>query len=147
MVPGQLTRALGNPHSKTTKENPMSKTLKLVAVVAAAMFTLAACGAKTDTGSSTTSTSSKHNDADVSFAQDMIPHHAQAVVMAELAQTRASDPKVKALAVDIETAQGPEIEQMSGWLKTWGEKVPDTDSEADGSGMAGKAGMDSDDMP
>ena len=60
----------------------------------------------------------------------MIPHHAQAVVMAKMAQTQASDPKVKALAVDIEAAQGPEIEQMSGWLKAWGEKVPATDSSA-----------------
>ena len=113
----------------------MSKTLKLVAVAAAATLTLAACSTNGDTGSKTTSSSqsassssSKHNDADVSFAQDMIPHHAQAVVMATMAQARASDPKVKALAVDIKAAQGPEIEQMSGWLKVWGEKVPATDS-------------------
>jgi len=129
----------------------MSKTLKLAAVVAAATFTLAACGTTNDTGSSTTSSSSqidsKHNDADVSFAQDMIPHHAQAVVMAKMARTRASDPDVTALAADIEAAQGPEIEQMSGWLRTWGVKVPDADTETDGSGMGGMGGMDADDMP
>jgi uncharacterized protein (DUF305 family) len=129
----------------------MSKTLKLVAVAAAATFTLAGCG-DSYTGSSTTSSSgrsgasssSKHNAADVSFAQQMIPHHAQAVVMAKMAKTQASDPKVKALAADIEAAQRPEIAQMSGWLKMWGEKVPVTDTDSDGSGMGD---MDSDDMP
>ena len=116
----------------------MSKTLKLAAVAVAATLTLAACGTSSDTGSNSTSSSqsassssSKHNDADVSFAQAMIPHHAQAVVMAEMAQTQASDPKVKALAVDIKAAQGPEIEQMSGWLKAWGEKVPATTGSSD----------------
>ncbi len=54
----------------------------------------------------------------------MIPHHAQAVVMAKMAQTQASDPKVKALAADIEAAQGPEIEQMSGWLQGVGREGP-----------------------
>lgn len=119
----------------------MSKTLKLVAVIAAATFTLAACGSNSDTGSSTGSSSSKHNDADVAFAQDMIPHHAQAVVMAEMARRRASDPKVIALAADIEAAQGPEIEQMSGWLRSWGERVPPT------GGMGGLGGMDPEDAP
>jgi uncharacterized protein (DUF305 family) len=143
--------------STDLKENLMSKTLnntlKLAAVVAA-MLALAACGASSDTGSSAPSssqsgsaTSSKHNDADVSFATDMIPHHAQAVVMAKMARTQASDPKVKALAADIEVAQGPEIEQMSGWLKAWGEKVPATDTDAEGSGMSGMGGRDSGDMP
>jgi uncharacterized protein (DUF305 family) len=121
----------------------MSKTLKLAAVVAAATLTLAACGTSNDTGSSGTSSSqsassssSKHNDADVSFARAMIPHHAQAVVMADMAQSHASDPKVKALAVDIKAAQGPEIEQMSGWLKAWGEKVPTAGSwDMNGHGM------------
>ena len=122
----------------------LSKTLKLAAVVAAATFTLAACGTTSDTGSSTTSSSSQadstHDDADVSFAQDMIPHHAQAVVMAKMAQTQASDPEVTALAADIEAAQGPEIEQMSGWLTSWGEEVPATDGGAMG-------GMGTGEMP
>jgi uncharacterized protein (DUF305 family) len=58
------------------------------------------------------------NDADVAFAQMMIPHHRQAVDMATLAETRASDPQVKQLA--IKAAQDPEIATMTGWLTTWG---------------------------
>ncbi|MFC4495639.1 DUF305 domain-containing protein [Streptomyces ovatisporus] len=66
-----------------------------------------------------------HNAADVSFAQGMIPHHRQAVEMADLAASRAGSPEVEKLSEDIEKAQGPEIEKMSGWLKSWGEEVPE----------------------
>jgi uncharacterized protein (DUF305 family) len=44
--------------------------------------------------------------------------------MAQLAASRSSDPEVKQLAADIEAAQGPEIETMTGWLEEWGEDVP-----------------------
>ncbi|MEU0526820.1 DUF305 domain-containing protein [Streptomyces niveus] len=61
------------------------------------------------------------NDADVAFAQGMIPHHQQAVEMSALAEGRASDAEIKALAVEIEKAQDPEITTMRTWLSTWGE--------------------------
>lgn len=51
------------------------------------------------------------------FAQMMIPHHQQAVDMGTLAETRALNPAVKALAAKIKAAQAPEIVQMKGWLK------------------------------
>ncbi|MGV9253546.1 DUF305 domain-containing protein [Streptomyces sp. NPDC003697] len=66
-----------------------------------------------------------HNTQDVSFAREMIPHHRQAVAMAGLAASRAKAPSVKDLAAKIRQAQDPEINTMSGWLKAWGEKVPD----------------------
>ena len=50
------------------------------------------------------------------FAQMMIPHHQQAVDMGELAETRASDPRVREIASRILNEQAPEIEQMKGWL-------------------------------
>jgi uncharacterized protein (DUF305 family) len=49
-----------------------------------------------------------HNQADVAFAQDMIPHHQQGI-----------DPRVVELANDIKAAQDPEIQQMKGWLSPW----------------------------
>lgn len=61
------------------------------------------------------------NDADVAFAQHMIPHHQQAVAMAALADSRATDPEVKKLAAQIKTAQDPEIATMTGWLQAWGQ--------------------------
>lgn len=60
------------------------------------------------------------NDADVMFAQMMIPHHRQAVEMATLAETRAADAQVKRLAGQIKAAQDPEIATMTGWLTGWG---------------------------
>jgi uncharacterized protein (DUF305 family) len=73
------------------------------------------------------------NDADVTFAQDMIPHHEQALEMARLATDRAEDEQVRDLARRIEGAQDPEIEQMRGFLDEWGEDPP--------SGTAGGMGM------
>jgi uncharacterized protein (DUF305 family) len=73
-------------------------------------------------------TSAEHNEADVEFAQMMIPHHRQAVEMAELAAERAEAPEIADLAERIEAAQAPEIEQMTGWLEDWGEDVPADDA-------------------
>lgn len=65
-----------------------------------------------------------HNAADVMFAQMMIPHHQQAMAMADLVATRANDQQVKQLAAQIKGAQAPEIATMSGWLSAWGASMP-----------------------
>jgi uncharacterized protein (DUF305 family) len=54
----------------------------------------------------------------------MIPHHRQAVEMADLAPGRAGSPEVEKLAAEIKKAQDPEIRTLSGWLTAWGEEVP-----------------------
>jgi len=64
--------------------------------------------------------SAKFSSADIMFAQMMIPHHQQAVDMGTLAETRASNPVVKALAAQIKAEQAPEISQMKAWLETAG---------------------------
>jgi uncharacterized protein (DUF305 family) len=74
----------------------------------------------------------EHNDADVEFAQMMIPHHRQAVEMAELAPDRAAAPEIIELAGRVQAAQDPEIEQMTGWLEEWGEEVPAADDAGSG---------------
>ncbi|WP_372664093.1 DUF305 domain-containing protein [Amycolatopsis kentuckyensis] len=65
-----------------------------------------------------------HNADDVTFAQQMIPHHSQALDMAKLVPSRSTNPKVLDLASRIEKAQDPEIQQMRGWLTTWGAGMP-----------------------
>ena len=122
-----------------TKGSPMNKrTIALALVIPAAALALSACGSSAGTSSSgsmpghdmsamtsdESMTGGLHNAADIAFAQDMIPHHQQAVEMAEMASTRASSPEVKKLAAQIEAAQSPEIKQMTGWLKAWGASVP-----------------------
>lgn len=70
---------------------------------------------------STTAAAEAHNDADVMFAQHMIPHHQQAVEMSDtLLAKQGIDPRVVELANEIKAAQGPEIQQMQGWLTQWG---------------------------
>jgi uncharacterized protein (DUF305 family) len=89
---------------------------------------LAACSNSTggDAASSPSESSSPaadaHNEADVTFAQMMMPHHSQAVDMSEmlLAKSDISE-EVRQLATDISAAQGPEIEQLSAMLDEWGE--------------------------
>ena len=114
------------------------KSITLAALAVAGSLTLAACGSSNSMGnmpgmgSSSTSSSptpnsssmADFNDADVTFATDMIPHHRQAVEMAKLAETRAASQKVKDLAMQIMNAQDPEIQTMSSWLTAWGKPVP-----------------------
>lgn len=64
------------------------------------------------------------NHDDLAFVQMMVPHHQQALEMAELARTRASSPEVAGLAARIEAAQAPEILLMAGWLAEQGVEVP-----------------------
>ena len=105
----------------------------------AATLALASCGNSQDNNAKS-ARSSDFNAADVSFAQNMIPHHRQAIEMANLASRRASAPEVKRLAAKINDAQRPEIETMSAWLKDWGKKVP-------GESMGDMPGMGSHQMP
>jgi uncharacterized protein (DUF305 family) len=90
-------------------------------------LSVSACGSDdTSKDSSSQVSSTKHNDADVSFATDMIQHHAQALSMVDLTVGRPLDPEVTKLAEAIREAQGPEIETMADWLTDWDEKVPAT---------------------
>ena len=63
---------------------------------------------------------------DQAFLQQMIMHHAMAVMMAEPVVRGAVHPEVATLATDIITAQTNEIAAMRGWLKDWyGIDMPD----------------------
>ncbi len=98
---------------------------------------------RSPTTSSSASDSTAHNDADVAFVQGMLPHHEGALVMAQLADGRASDPRVSDLADRIEAAQGPEIETMTGWLEKWGEPLTE---EGMGGMDHGSGGVDMEGM-
>ena len=124
------------------------RTTRFAALTVTAVFALAACGGGDDSGSAASSPSvsaetsaDAHNAQDVSFAQGMIQHHQQAIEMAELADGRAASTQVKDLAARVEKAQGPEITTMTGWLKSWDEKVPESMPGMDHSGMEGMEGM------
>lgn len=109
------------------------RTIFVTFAAALALTALAACS------NSDSSTSPKFNKADISFAQDMIPHHRQATEMASMAASRTQNTKVLDLAQQIIAAQKPEITLMSGWLKSWDKKVPHD--------MTGMSGMADSNMP
>jgi uncharacterized protein (DUF305 family) len=147
-----------------TLRRTSSRRVAAVGVVAVGALLLSACGgddsSDTDShdmsgmhhGSASASASASagaggFNDADVMFAQAMIPHHEQAVEMARLAGGRASDAKVKSLAAKIEQAQDPEINTMKGWLKAWNKptampSMPGTDHRSGMDGMMSGKDMD-----
>lgn len=132
------------------------KTLVALAAAAALAVTLTACGSDdgnsdnssgkssstgADSGSDSGAKAEDHNAQDITFAQGMIPHHMGALAMAEAAAEKASSAEIKSLAARIEKAQAPEIETMTGWLKTWGKDVPTSTESMPG--MEGMAGMES----
>src|SRR5215207_5624414 len=113
----------------------MNTKIKMLSVAAAlaASLGLAGCAAESGTSgggmhsnhasssptsSMTPDANADHNQADTTFAQMMIPHHAQAVEMSDIVLAKPDLPAdVTALATRIKDAQAPEIETMTGWLK------------------------------
>lgn len=72
-----------------------------------------------------------YSETDVRFVEQMIPHHRQAVEMAELALERAGDEQVRLLAERIAAGQGPEIIALEAWLTQRGLPVPPENAEHD----------------
>lgn len=72
------------------------------------------------------------NDADIMFAQMMIPHHAQALQLSELVAGAGASRSVQVLADRIDGAQRPEIVYMAGWLEDRGEDAPTAEEIKDG---------------
>lgn len=69
-----------------------------------------------------------YTDADVEFMSGMIPHHAQAVIMAGWAPTRGARKDVAVLCERIVVGQRDEIATMQQWLRDRGRPVPDASS-------------------
>jgi uncharacterized protein (DUF305 family) len=124
----------------------VKKQFLAIGASAVVLFGAAACGgddAKGDdhggspghgtSASASPSAQSGHNQQDVTFAQMMIPHHRQALEMSKVVLAGGKSPEVRKLARQIQSAQDPEIQTMSGWLKQWGAGMDE--------GMGGMAGM------
>lgn len=100
---------------------------------------------KETAAAATTAAAADHNAADTMFAQMMIPHHAQAVGMSDMILKKQDVPtEVTTLATQIKAAQGPEIEKMTGWLKSWNESATPSAGAHSGHGTGGMRGMMSD---
>jgi uncharacterized protein (DUF305 family) len=117
---------------------------KVIAALAAGVIIVASCGgpstpARTGpTGASPTpdSKSAEHNAADVAFAEDMIPHHRQAVDMTAWVPSRSTNPDLLVIATHISEGQQAEILTMKGLLSRWGvQQAPAQQSAMDHMGM------------
>jgi uncharacterized protein (DUF305 family) len=67
----------------------------------------------------------RHTAADVRFMQTMIGHHAQALEMVALLQSRTNRDDMRLLARRIALSQEDEIMLMQRWLQMRGQQVPD----------------------
>ncbi|RIQ20213.1 DUF305 domain-containing protein [Jiangella rhizosphaerae] len=72
-----------------------------------------------------------YSEIDVRFVEQMIPHHRQALTMAELAADRAQDERVLLVADRIIAGQGAEITVLENWLEQRGLPVPPAGAEHD----------------
>ena len=66
----------------------------------------------------------RYTEADVAFMTGMIGHHAQALIMSDLAPSNGASPAVQRLAARIINAQQDEIALMQRWLADRGQPVP-----------------------
>ena len=105
-----------------------ARTTLTAATALVAALTLAGCtatqqdeNANAPAPSASPTAEAAFNDADVMFAQMMIPHHEQAIEMSDsLLEKDGVDEQVRELAEQIKDAQQPEIDQMKDWLDQWG---------------------------
>jgi uncharacterized protein (DUF305 family) len=88
----------------------MTQARKLVIIVLVVLTSLFIVGC-----SSSSNKSSEFSSQDIMFAEMMIPHHEQAIVMSDLALSISKNPEILKLAQEIKDAQNPEIELMSSW--------------------------------
>lgn len=69
-----------------------------------------------------------YNEADVYFMSGMIPHHAQAVLIAGWAKSHGASPTVQLMCERQVNSQRDEIEMMRLWLLDRGQPVPARDA-------------------
>ena len=100
-------------------------------------LTLTACGTTTPESTEEESTAI-FNEADVMFAQMMIPHHTQAVEMSDIILEKDGiSAETIELADQIKAEQQPEIEQLEGFLDEWGVEPMSEDMSAMDHSMPG----------
>ena len=72
-------------------------------------------------------TDTSYSPDDVAFMQGMIPHHEQALMMAELVSERTNQAELGEIAGRIKASQKDEIEFMQGWLNDRNEPIASSD--------------------
>jgi uncharacterized protein (DUF305 family) len=96
----------------------------LAACSAAVRTSPAPTASRTPGGQPTAAVSRPVSPADVRFMSGMIPHHAQAVLIAGWAPSHGARPDVRTLCERIVVGQRDEIALMQNWLRDQNQPVP-----------------------
>lgn len=114
---------------------------RLMALAALLMtFLLVGCGSDDPSLESPAGEATEtYNHSDVGFLQDMIPHHEQAIEMAEMVEEQTDRRELIELADNIISSQSTEIDEIRGMLET-------AEADMDGMDMSGSMGMSQEDM-
>ena len=110
--------------------------MRITALLAAVVTTavVSSCGESSPTPDAQ---AQKHNGADVTFAQKMIPHHQQALDMAAMVPSRTTNRELIIMAKHIALDQQAQIDTLQGLLQQWGEPAALDHTGHDGMGMDG----------
>lgn len=145
------SRISGTPYV-LNEVNVNTPSRSILVALSAGTLVLAACGSASEADSSTPlpvatdAGTATFNDADVLFAQGMVPHHREAISMADmaLAPDAQANAEIVALATQIKGAQDPEIAQMTALLQSWGQPLdmPGMENGETMEGMEDMEGMD-----
>jgi uncharacterized protein (DUF305 family) len=122
-----------------------STATRVAATLAALAAVLASCGGSSSShqhadhtaAGKTHDAPADHNAADVAFAQNMIPHHQQAVDMSAMVPTRTVSQDMLVIAKDISNDQQAEIRGLQGLLSEWGEPAGSDNMGHSGMSMQG----------
>lgn len=113
----------------------------------AAAVALGACSASSKDHADPTSTTTgpsaaptAHNADDVTFLQNMIPHHQQALELSGMVPTHTANAQLVALAKKIADEQQPEIQGFRAQLLQW--EIAPAQHEMPMEGMVDQATMD-----
>lgn len=107
------------------------------------LFGIVGLAATTVLGQANTDGGSGPSRMDAMFIEQMIPHHEDAIAMAEIAEDKAEHVEIKRLAADIRDTQSAEIEQMRGWYEQWlGGEVADDGADMMDRMMGGDVDLD-----
>jgi uncharacterized protein (DUF305 family) len=120
-IRGPVLLRRSNPDGHTYAGFMPSAGMRIATLIAAVVTTavVTSCGAST--GPAPDEQSTKHDAADVTFAQKMIPHHQQALDMAAMVPSRTTNRKLIVMAKHIALDQQAQIDTLQELLQQWGE--------------------------
>jgi uncharacterized protein (DUF305 family) len=118
-----------------------STRIAFVAVAACAIGLASACTSPEHHAATTSSAlgaeQADHNADDIAFAQSMVPHHEQAIEMAQMVPTNTENQQLVGLANQVISTQVPEVQALRAWLMQWQDASGHDPAKHEGTPMAG----------